>query len=594
MSSGFAGPDSPEKDSKAPAEEAPAADAPAVDAPAVDAPAVEPAADAPAADAAVADAAAADAPADVPADAPAAGDAPEAEAPAEATAPAAPATDVVADAVEAAPAPDDQAQAPADIPAAAGDVPAESRGPAADDGPGVDEGDQPVPGDDAAAGEPPAEDATAPEPDSPPAAEEPLAAPGDEGTLDVAYVSPDATQEAPGLLQELLGENADPALPPDPEAQAAAEQVLQTVLQARQQITDALRAVGDSVKAEALHAQVACLEGYAGELRKFLSTGESALGAGLDDAFDPLRLDRGSSYQNPEVQYMVQDLNDMPMPRGGLPASPSASSLHGEEDPPAEATYEATCQEEQADLDRVRRVRRQIVAYKTGQDVNAASADVPLFDETEFDDNIDELRRVRRQIRYLFGAAPMTVPAVYMPSQPMPTYSEPIAAVHSHVPMEAPVDLPPLISPKGVPTPRSAKSGGSERSYTDSRYSVSGSSEEPRRRRHRHRDRDRDRDRDRTRERDRDRDRDAARRTPKDDEWAQEVIKASLDPKNQWDFGDTWGSNSRKQPRQGSREKANGRGPPGVFDASDPGEQVFRKAQQRAEEVLRQERERGY
>ena len=28
--------------------------------------------------------------------------------------------------------------------------------------------------------------------------------------LDVAYVSPDATQEAPGLLQELLGENADP------------------------------------------------------------------------------------------------------------------------------------------------------------------------------------------------------------------------------------------------------------------------------------------------------------------------------------------------------------------------------------------------
>merc|ERR550537_321581 len=153
----------------------------------------------------------------------------------------------------------------------------------------------------------------------------------------------------------------------------------------------------------------------------------------------------------------------------------------------------------------------------------------------------------------------------------------PQAAHVPELPLHREATAPPRLDGPDA-TPRSSKSHHSARNSRSS-YSVSGTSDRDGRRR-RHRDKDR------------------KRSDRKEEDWAQEVIKASLDPKNQWDFGDTWGSKSR-QPRQGSQQNqrygagANDfRNAP--FDVSDPGADVFRKAQQRAEEVLRQERARGY
>merc|ERR1719191_952875 len=228
----------------------------------------------------------------------------------------------------------------------------------------------------------------------------------------------------------------------------------------------------------------------------------------------------------------------------------------------------------------------------------------PEVDEQTSGQEIDHVRRVRRQIRYLFGSAPLTVPAFVPAAQPAPTFAPadlsalklppnsarqhddgPVAPAAPHVPdlpLTRETTAPPRLenANAAAATPRSAKS---IHSNSRSSYSVSGTS---------------DRDGRRRRHRDKDRSKRSERSERKEEDWAQEVIKASMDPKNQWDFGDTWGSKSR-QPRQGSQQNqrfgagANDfRNPP--FDVSDPGAEVFRKAQQRAEEVLRQERARGY
>merc|ERR1719498_1846341 len=74
------------------------------------------------------------------------------------------------------------------------------------------------------------------------------------------------------------------------------------------------------------------------------------------------------------------------------------------------------------DLDHVRRVRRQILAHNAGRDVSEA-ADAPYYVDEDCDADIEELRRVRRQIRYLFGSAPLTVPAFVPAAQPAPTFA---------------------------------------------------------------------------------------------------------------------------------------------------------------------------
>merc|ERR1719159_219114 len=206
------------------------------------------------------------------------------------------------------------------------------------------------------------------------------------------------------------------------------------------------------------------------------------------------------------------------------------------------------------EIDHVRRVRRQILAHNAGRDISEA-AETPHYVDEDCDADIEELRRVRRQIRYLFGSAPLTVPAFVPAAQPAPTFAPadlsalklppnsarqhddgPVAPAAPHVPdlpLTRETTAPPRLenANAAAATPRSAKS---IHSNSRSSYSVSATSDRDGRRR-RHRDKDRRR-RDERSER-------------KEEDWAQEVIKASLDPKNQWDFGDSWGSKSR-QPRQ--------------------------------------------
>merc|ERR1719247_1490033 len=91
------------------------------------------------------------------------------------------------------------------------------------------------------------------------------------------------------------------------------------------------------------------------------------------------------------------------------------------------------------EIDHVRRVRRQILAHNAGRDVSEA-AETPYYVDEDCDADIEELRRVRRQIRYLFGSAPLTVPAFVPAAQPAPTF--------------APTDLSGLRMPPHAPTPR--------------------------------------------------------------------------------------------------------------------------------------------
>jgi hypothetical protein len=396
------------------------------------------------------------------------------------------------------------------------------------------------------------------------------------------------------------------AMTPDPEASAAAEQVLSTVLQARSQIQEALYAVGETAKADSLKAQIACLDSYASELEKFIQTG-----GGLDNPQLPAALQRDtpradSGFKQPELAYLVDDMDKMPFPSGGVVLeSPTGSTVTDRMvvATPAALEPEVDDQTSGQEIDHVRRVRRQILAHNAGRDISEA-AETPHYVDEDCDADIEELRRVRRQIRYLFGSAPLTVPAFVPAAQPAPTFAPadlsalklppnsarqhddgPVAPAAPHVPdlpLTRETTAPPRLenANAAAATPRSAKS---IHSNSRSSYSVSATSDRDGRRR-RHRDKDRRR-RDERSER-------------KEEDWAQEVIKASLDPKNQWDFGDSWGSKSR-QPRQGSQQ--NQRFGPGAndprnipFDVSDPGAEVFRKAQQRAEEVLRAERARGY
>merc|ERR1719463_233173 len=74
------------------------------------------------------------------------------------------------------------------------------------------------------------------------------------------------------------------------------------------------------------------------------------------------------------------------------------------------------------EIDHVRRVRRQILAHNAGRDVSEA-AETPYYVDEDCDADIEELRRVRRQIRYLFGSAPLTVPAFVPAAQPAPTFA---------------------------------------------------------------------------------------------------------------------------------------------------------------------------
>merc|ERR1719482_2534594 len=120
-------------------------------------------------------------------------------------------------------------------------------------------------------------------------------------------------------------------------------------------------------------------------------------------------------------------MDKMPFPSGGvIMGSPTGSSSLTDglivatpapfepeaDDPPTSGK----------EIDHVRRVRRQILAHNAGRDVSEA-AEAPYYVDEDCDADIEELRRVRRQIRYLFGSAPLTVPAFVPAAQPAPTFA---------------------------------------------------------------------------------------------------------------------------------------------------------------------------
>jgi len=125
------------------------------------------------------------------------------------------------------------------------------------------------------------------------------------------------------------------------------------------------------------------------------------------------------------------------------------------------------------------------------------------------------------------------------------------------------------------------------------------SKEEKRRRRHRERsDRSKTKDRERREESD-------GRHTKKDrrpeirrdygadagTSWADEIVKATADPMNNWDFGGGY-----QAPRRGRQEQPRQRGHPvdeGLMTPANRSKDVYMKAQERADEVMRMERNRG-
>lgn len=203
------------------------------------------------------------------------------------------------------------------------------------------------------------------------------------------------------------------------------------------------------------------------------------------------------------------------------------------------------------------------------------------YDPENVLDEVNELRRVRRQIRYMFGG--------------QPSFTEANSPVRVKDLLEAQADVrevPPLAT---IPArPRSGNTDLSARTDSSGYGPMSGSGEDQQgrhekpHRHHRHR---------RHRRPDGDQEvaagqteivkrSDGTRQVP---DWAQEVVRASIDPGNRWEFP----SQAKGLPQQAPLPWEQPRGGPGAMDLlpnSARGEYVVERARQRADEVLRSER----
>lgn len=301
----------------------------------------------------------------------------------------------------------------------------------------------------------------------------------------------------------------------------------------------------------------------------------------------------------------------------------------------AEAEDEAELACDLADnLEEVRNLRLQLECHRTGRDAEEVAS--AWCDPEETAREVAELRRVRRQIRYLFGGMLSSLPdstslhvddllsdneeaevsrAAFgaRPSYDVPQVDR-AAAAESLQPAVLEVKAPPRAqelrtdvpeTQKAAPAGRRPRSGGTELSSVGNSSALSWSSqatrgeEDARRRERKERKQRRQRRLEESEEdalalREQKREDGAP---PKQWNWAEEVVKASLDPQNQWEFPGP-GSNSARgaaahirqlpppvweQPRQA--------GVAGGLGNHARGSEIASRARERAEEVQRLERE---
>lgn len=224
---------------------------------------------------------------------------------------------------------------------------------------------------------------------------------------------------------------------------------------------------------------------------------------------------------------------------GEAPAVPPLPGALDEEESRPSVTEE--------EMQSVRDIGRQLASHRTGRTTQEVEQ---WTDPEESAKEVEELRRVRRQIRYIFWGMLQSLPEtgtlrVDDLISDAGTSEAQVRAPVSEKPPPLPgktsrdvgkVPMPPQGKPEGHGRPRS---GGTELSSVTDSSAVSWNSqvteEETRRkekkerksRKHRHHSADAHADRSAKKD-------DGA--LPKPYNWAEEVVKASLDPQNQWEF----------------------------------------------------------
>eukprot|EP00933_Yihiella_yeosuensis_P029148 TRINITY_DN22838_c1_g1_i1.p1 TRINITY_DN22838_c1_g1~~TRINITY_DN22838_c1_g1_i1.p1 ORF type:complete len:500 (+),score=159.41 TRINITY_DN22838_c1_g1_i1:54-1553(+) len=288
-----------------------------------------------------------------------------------------------------------------------------------------------------------------------------------------------------------------------------------------------------------------------------------------------------------------------------------AATTNAEEKEEPESHSEQVLAELATDMETVTSIRRQLECSRKGRPQE--EAENVWADPERAEEEVAELRRVRRQIRCLFGGmiselgdgAMMNVDDLLIEKEdpqaieaslfsPTPAVGPPpvetMPSTNSPLQYAAPLPQKPPMPPSQRPgVGQRPRSGGTELSSVDneSARSWASTADEAKRkesggkRRHRRRDDSGSRPRE---------GRDEVREPPslkKDDggvppkqwNWAEEVVKASLDPKNRWEFP----------------VNADGRGPgekPAAWEQPRVrGKDVASKAWERAEEVQRLERQ---
>eukprot|EP00427_Karlodinium_veneficum_P049676 CAMPEP_0169228816 /NCGR_PEP_ID=MMETSP1016-20121227/25049_1 /TAXON_ID=342587 /ORGANISM="Karlodinium micrum, Strain CCMP2283" /LENGTH=644 /DNA_ID=CAMNT_0009307647 /DNA_START=45 /DNA_END=1979 /DNA_ORIENTATION=- len=296
-----------------------------------------------------------------------------------------------------------------------------------------------------------------------------------------------------------------------------------------------------------------------------------------------------------------------------------------------ESNPEQKADEILGDVANVRSMRQQLESHRTGRDVEQVAE--AWADPEEAEKEVEELRRVRRQIRYLFGGMIGSLPdsstnlkiddliSDHAESEPLPT-SVPLAppmrppgiaqSPRNMGPFAAAVaGMPEASRLKGVGTaamesPRLSpaiaqvrpRSGGTESlgSVTNSSVATWNGAEDEERRRERKERKHRSRGREhRSVEPPREliQKKDDGTMPSKQWNWAEEVVKASLDPGNQWEFPSATDTrNLATPPRAPRRGQPSWEQPRQVPRAPPRGQDIAMKARERAEEVIRSERDR--
>jgi len=304
-------------------------------------------------------------------------------------------------------------------------------------------------------------------------------------------------------------------------------------------------------------------------------------------------------------------------------APPAEVGLPEGQDPAAEATEEdaeAKATEILDGLQDVQHMRHQLECHREGRDVDEVPS--AWADPEEAEREVAELRRVRRQIRYLFGGMIGSLPesslrvddllseqgdaaeASTSPSNARP-HGQPAAVSLHEMAMESP--KPPK-APPARPAENQVRDTMSESMATTNSSATTLDSQRTNRGDRSHRDsEERRRERRERKERKERKHRhhreeeqmkkDDGAMPPKQWNWAEEVVKASLDPLNQWEFPSVAGHAASPSAHAPRREKASWEQPrqmaPFDFGAAPPrGNDIALRARERAEEVLRSERGR--